>query len=289
MKKIFETVFLSEKIILFIVVINTVTIFLTESGLVNPSLALIDFACTTFFLLEMVYKQMRYGFFPYWRKPINIMDGVLVLVSIPSLLMYVTDWDLSDLSFLLALRSLRIFRVFRIKRLFPEFDVIVRNLKLALQRSWAFLLALLLLILIFALIDCGLYARIAPEYFATPLDAIYSTFRLFTVEGWYEIPDTIAAALGSEFWAHATRVYFCFQLFVGGIIGMSLINSIFVDAMVSDNNDELDSKVEEIRKILEQMQATLAAQGIKQNQIQSDAYCGEDNASDPNQTEEDSK
>lgn len=59
---------------------------------------------------------------------------------------------------------------------------------------------------------------------------------------------------------------------------MSLINSIFVDAMVSDNNDELDLKVDEIRKILEQMQAALAAQGVelKQNNIQSNGLTDTD-------------
>lgn len=32
------------------------------------------------------------------------------------------------------------------------------------------------------------------DFFSTPLNSIYSVFRLFTVEGWYEIPDAIAAA-----------------------------------------------------------------------------------------------
>ena len=30
------------------------------------------------------------------------------------------------------------------------------------------------------------------DFFSTPLNSIYSVFRLFTVEGWYEIPDAMA-------------------------------------------------------------------------------------------------
>ena len=48
-----------------------------------------------------------------------------------------------------------------------------------------------------------------------------------------------------------------FVIIGGGIIGMSLINSIFVDAMVSDNNDdvksqlsEMEAKIDELTKLL---------------------------------------
>ena len=32
-------------------------------------------------------------------------------------------------------------------------------------------------------------------------------------------------------------------MLTGGIFGLSLVNSIFVDAMVSDNNDEIEKKI----------------------------------------------
>jgi len=48
---------------------------------------------------------------------------------------------------------------------------------------------------------------------------------------------------------------FIFILLTGGIFGLSLVNSIFVDAMVSDNNDELEKKIddlnEKVSKLLE--------------------------------------
>ncbi len=46
------------------------------------------------------------------------------------------------------------------------------------------------------------------------------------------------------------RMYFVFLLIFGGIIGLSLVNSVFVDAMVSDNNDALE---EEVRRLNEKI------------------------------------
>ena len=50
------------------------------------------------------------------------------------------------------------------------------------------------------------------------------------------------------------RIYFSLLLFLGGIIGMSLVNSIFVDAMAADNNDEVLEKLEQIEKKLDKIE-----------------------------------
>jgi phosphoglucosamine mutase len=72
-------------------------------------------------------------------------------------------------------------------------------------------------------------------------------------------PDTVAEYYGySSVAAEFVRVYFCFILILGGIIGMSFINSIFVDAMVADNNNELEEQVKELNakidRLLEQQE-----------------------------------
>ena len=40
---------------------------------------------------------------------------------------------------------------------------------------------------------------------------------------------------------------------MGGVIGMSFINSVFVDAMVADNNDDVKAKLDEIEKKLDKL------------------------------------
>lgn len=52
-------------------------------------------------------------------------------------------------------------------------------------------------------------------------------------------------------WSVVVRLYFCLILILGCIIGMSLLNSIFVDAMVSDNNDSLEEKIDKMEKDIE--------------------------------------
>ena len=77
-------------------------------------------------------------------------------------------------------------------------------------------------------------------------------FRIVTVEGWYEIPDTIASAT-SPLIGRFSRFYFCILLSIGGILGLSFINSVFVDAMVEDNNDDVKEQLREIENKLDEV------------------------------------
>ena len=56
--------------------------------------------------------------------------------------------------------------------------------------------------------------------------------------------------------AVVARIYFSVLLFFGGIIGMSLVNSIFVDAMAADNNDEVLKKLSQLERKLDNLQKT---------------------------------
>ena len=67
------------------------------------------------------------------------------------------------------------------------------------------------------------------------------------------MPEAIAINGGSTMAVFA-RIYFSFLLFMGGIIGMSLVNSIFVDAMAADNNDEVLEKLSQMEKKLDRIE-----------------------------------
>lgn len=109
-----------------------------------------------------------------------------------------------------------------------------------------------ILLLVLSILTSALFGNFAPEFFENPGLSLYSTFRMFTIEGWYEIPDLIATR-SSEGMAIFARIYFTVELFVGGILGMSLINSIFVDAAVSDNNEEVIQKLNNIESYLKDL------------------------------------
>ena len=214
---------------------------LFRSQELDNSIGLLDYVeplFTILFLIEMVIKLHSFGLKGYFSNGWNRLDGLLVIISIPSLIMLFQPDYIITTNVFLTLRVLRIFKFLRLLRFMPDIKGFVASFRNAIKASYLVIFAYGILLLIVAMVNCSLYKGIAPEYFDNPLNSLYSTFRLFSVEGWYEIPDLIAER-SSEKIAFLTKVYFVALLFIGGIIGMSLVNSIFVDAMVSDNNDEL--------------------------------------------------
>ena len=251
MKQLIRKIFLNEHIILCVILVNAAIIFAQESGVDSLALSVADLVCTLIFIIEMVVKHIEYGFKGYWRDGWNRLDGVLVILSLPSLVaFFVPAGMIGNLSVLLVLRLLRVLRFFRIIHIFPNFSTIARNFGKAIRDSYGVFAGFIVLILIVALVSCALFRDSAPEYFATPIDSIYAIFRICTGEGWNEIPDTIAEG-SSIVTARWVRLYFSVLLIICSIIGLSLVNAIFVDAMVSDNNDDLEKQVKELNNKLD--------------------------------------
>lgn len=264
MKKNFFT---SERVVLLVILLNSVILFLQESGVKSSTINVIDAACTIFFIIEMTMKHLQLGAKGYWTSTWNKMDGILVVLSIPSLISYFIPAHLLDLSILLILRVLRVFRLFRLVHVFPSFGSTMKGLVKALRDSLPIFCGFLILILVVSLFNCAQFKDIAPMFFGTPLDSIYSTFRLCTVEGWYEIPDVLSEGL-SPAKVIGVRIYFIFILIAGGIIGLSLVNSIFVDAMVSDNNDALEQEVKRLNNKIDLLTEEICKQ--KEEQMRED-------------------
>lgn len=252
MKKLLKSVLLNDRMMLAVIIINAVTIFLQESGFSAMWIGVVDVICTLIFIMEMVVKHISLGAKSYWSNGWNAMDGVLVILSLPSVVALFVPTGMIDLSFLLILRILRVFRFFRLVHAFPGFSKIAHNFGIAMKQSYAVMLGLVIMVVTFALISCSLFREAVPEYFSSPMDSIYTTFRIFTGEGWNEIPDTVAEAV-SPIAGHLVKLYFCLILVLGSIIGMSLLNSIFVDAMVSDNNDDVMDRLEAIERKLDKL------------------------------------
>ena len=125
-----------------------------------------------------------------------------------------------------------------------------------MRESYAILLSFLVIIIIFGLLNCSLFRDADPMRFGTPLRSIYAVFQICTVEGWYEIPDAIMTAT-TPLIGRLTRFYFCVLLGAFGLLGMSFINSVFVDAMMSDNNDDVKYQLDGIERKLEEIEKEL--------------------------------
>ena len=127
------------------------------------------------------------------------------------------------------------------------------GIKSALKSCFVVVVGFMIFMLITSMLSSTLFGEIVPNYFGNPGQSLYSTFRLFTIEGWFEIPDIIAERSTPGMGVFA-KIYFSLFLFSGGIIGVSLINSFFVDAMAEDNNEDVLIKLEEMEKMMKEMQ-----------------------------------
>jgi voltage-gated sodium channel len=245
--------FTNDNIMLVLVLINTGIIFV--SGFIpnqEGHLLILDSFFTLLFLFEAVVKIQVRGFSEYWSDGWNRFDFIIVLLALPSCVNIFGE-VLPGTSVLLSLRTLRAFKSFRLLKFIPNIDSILNGIKLAFKASYIVAIGLLILLLVFSIITTFLFGNLAPQYFGNPALSVYSIFRLFTIEGWYDMPEAIAVNGGTGMAVFA-RIYFSILLFSSGIIGMSLVNSIFVDAMAADNNDEVLDKLEQIEKKLDKIE-----------------------------------
>ncbi|MCZ2130712.1 MAG: ion transporter [Bacteroidia bacterium] len=248
--------FLKDPFILTLIVLNALLIFIEESF---PAIQWFDYVENLFtlvFIIEIIIKIRHYGIGTYLSGTWNRLDFILVLLSIPSLATLFYDHQLMHINVLLTFRIFRVFKAFRLFKFLPNADSFIVSVKRALNASYIVLVGFFILIFIVALITTTMYKDVAPEYFGSPIHSFYTIFQIFSIEGWYEIPNHIAEK-SSNLVAFMTKLYFSVLLFVGGILGFSLVNSIFVDAMVSDNNDDLEEKVAQLREEIQSLNSKI--------------------------------
>lgn len=251
-----RTLLLSERFIFGLIGLNALVLFALGFPDLSPALRLallrLDDAITLAFIFEAALKIRRASLRGYLGDGWNRFDALVVILSIPSLFDSLAGENLNQYSVFLLLRMARVMKLIRVLRFLPEIDRILAGVARAIRASFLILIAFFLGLFVVAIVSQRLFAEADPAHFGDPILALYSIFKVFTVEGWFEIPDHLVANL-PPLAAFFARAYFIGLLMLGGIFGLSLVNSIFVDAMVADNNDELEAKIdalsEEIRAL----------------------------------------
>lgn len=245
-----KKLFLNDSFILLIILVNAIVIFVSGFNEVLesfPQLYAIDNIFTFLFILELIIKLKEWGLKKYFIDNWNRFDFVLIILAIPSLVFFIFNFETIDLDFFLVFRILRVFKFFRFIRFVPNIDHLLSGVLRAGKASVLIIVGFFVFNFTVSLFTTFLFKNFSSEYFENPLISFYSTFKIFTVEGWYEIPDSISEDQ-SSFVSFLIRFYFVVILFIGGVFGLSLVNSIFVDAMISDNNDELEECVKRLEK-----------------------------------------
>lgn len=255
------TVLASERVVVPVIVLNAVSLFvaaLADEGTTLERMALhVDYACVVFFLFEALLKIRAAGWRGYLASGWNRFDLLLVLASSPVLVTPAVEFQYFGV--ILVLRLGRLFRLFRLLRFVPNRDHLMLGVRRSLKASVGVVLALALLNFILALGATFLFGRFAPEHFGNPVLAMYTMFRVFTIEGWSSIPDLVVQRASNPVWGVLARVYFASSVLVGGVVGLSLANAVFVDEMTSDNNAGLEAKVDALRAELADLRRALGA------------------------------
>ncbi len=271
---------IAERSVVTVIILNTLALSVmafTDPDMVNPSDATLpspahwgahplgmlayqlarwlDYVCVLYFVLETTLKVKEHGWRVYRQSGWNRFDFLIVLISAPVVLSPL--FETHELSIVLVLRLGRLFRLFRLMRFIPNREHLYQGIRRALRASVGLFLALCLINVILSLGATQLFGKLAPEYFGNPALSTYSLFRVFTVEGWYEIPEAIAAR-AHPLVAMIARVYFMGAVLVGGILGLALANAVFVDEMTMDNNDDLERKIDALADEIRSLRAAIA-------------------------------
>jgi voltage-gated sodium channel len=259
----------SEPMVIASIALGTIAMF--ALGFTDPStrahdiwLAL-DVLVVGYFVGEQLLKMRVHGRAAYWATRWNRFDLLVTILSLPVLLTPFAETD--AFVGVPVLRLARLFRLFRLLRFVPDHGHLAAGIKRAVRASVGVFLGIAIINFIFAMGAQILFGHAAPELFGDPARACYSMFRIFTIEGWHEIPDAIARNT-SETWAVVARVYFGVAVLVGGILGLSLGNAVFVDQMMADNNDEVERDVHDmthevrlLRQEIQELRAQLIESG----------------------------
>ena len=245
-------IFLKDRFILVLILFNALTLFFAGYVATEPQrvfFIMADNIFTFLFLVELIVKFNEYGVKKYFGSGWNKLDFILIVVSIPALVSFVFKIEFFDASFLLVFRIFRVFKAFRFFKFIPNVEKLSQDVKRALDTSLFILIGFVVYIFIIGILSFYLFNSSGTEYFESPTMSLYSTFKIFTVEGWFDIPEAISAGY-SSIATFFTYIYFIFVVVTGGIIGLSLVNSIFVDSMLSDNTDAIEDKVDMMREEL---------------------------------------
>ncbi len=208
-----QRLFLDDHFILVLIFLNSVLIFIQDFDDAPVFLSYLDNLFTALFTVEMVIKIRFYGFEGYWKNSWNRFDFILVMIALLSLLVDLVDVGHNiPLNYILVLRVFRLFKSFRIFRFLPNIENLVKGLHKAVKASYFITFSFAVLLVILSVPTCSIFKNLAPEYFATPIRSLYSMFRLFSAEDWYEISDLITQR-SSEGMAVFTKIYFIVLLF----------------------------------------------------------------------------
>jgi voltage-gated sodium channel len=253
---------INDQILLILILTNTLVIFLHSfDGLKQYFyfLDILDVIFTIIFIWEISIHIVQSSgvnvaekFKNFHNDKWNKIDFYSVLLAIPSIGVLFVD-DLEIFAGFTVLRSLRIFKILRAIEFIPEGKEISSKLLKALKGVFFIIVAFIIYSTIVSLISVTLFKSSGPSFFSNAFDSFFTIFKVFSGDGFSDVVAEIISNSSLEF-GYFTKFYFVMIVFTGSILGLSLINSVFIDQMSNfDKKGEseinsLENKLDEVLK-----------------------------------------
>lgn len=192
----------------------------------------------------MIIKIKYFGKTFFKDKECVFDLSIVVISTIPLFGLFSLDW-------IQVMRLTRIFKSLRLFELIPNYKKLLINFRLVIRSCIGILVGLSILIF---LLFCLLYMEVLfQSILEIPLKVFIQFFRLFSIEGWYDIPNAIAEH-SSYIMGYLSKFFLSGIVLVFGIFGMGFVSSMFIDEVTSDNNDEVLQRLSKLEEILKKIQ-----------------------------------
>lgn len=147
----------------------------TNSELVTKTgakLSLLDFACLTFFTLEIAARLSANGW-KFWREGWNVFDFLLVAIA------FVPDagaWT--------VLRGLRVLRILRLLTAVPQLRKVVAAFLHAIPGLSGVVAVMAVFLYTVGVLATNLFGETHPQWFGSLGTTLFSLFQIMTLESW---------------------------------------------------------------------------------------------------------
>ena len=242
--------FTSPRYNALMIALAVILIFISGYGNTKILQAL-NWLVISYFILEAFFKIKEQGWANYIYSVWNLIDFSIVIAS--AIIILTPNESVGGV---LYMRIFRVITLVKLMRFFPNSAHIVTGLIRAIKASQAVLILLAIQLIFFSLLGFTLFSNIMPEYFGDPLRSMNTIFMIFTIENWGIVPEE-AKLLNHPYAYHAINAFVITVLILGGFIALSLANAIFVDEMVSDNNDPLIDEIALLKNELNEIKEIL--------------------------------
>lgn len=230
------------------IVLNTLTMAVTYYDMpqaLSDALDIINFVLTMVFTMELIFKHTGMGYVNYWRRPSNVLDGFVVIVSWIEIII-AGGFIAKSKSGLSALRTFRVLRVLRSLRLLHHVKALRKLVKMIFMGMVAlkdFMVLSALFVFIFMLVGMQQFGganaftvTVSPDTyranFNTIWEAGYTVFQLLTATNWVSIMWMGMLARGI-----AACIYFIAWIVLGNFILLTLFLAIIITNFQADGGE----------------------------------------------------